>query len=254
MTDVFPHNGGLHWHLDAYGKLPIINASASSSYERFNYPPVQKWTHIVAVWDNEVSENRGAALLYVDGQKRGEIKTDKQDMFLTVQNLEIGTAWGGAIDELMVFDKPLSKCQVDKIYSAGTLCDDKRDLLACPNLMFEYDKLKYLPKLPMGDSVGKGGIFTYTEESFELHMASIDKHIAGINQRVNACVQAMGVKGQKKEKASVQAPEREMPLAQGSCETIHVFCKRKPTKRKCRKEDFCVWQSKKKSCRAKSSA
>ena len=118
MTDVFPDmpNGGLHWHLDAYAKIPIMNMSLSGS-DKYNYPPVQKWTHITAVWDNEAypDEEKGVALLYIDGELRGEIKTKKQEMYLTVQNIEIGSSWGGAIDELMVFDKPLNECQAKAI-------------------------------------------------------------------------------------------------------------------------------------------
>ena len=111
---------GLHWHLDNYRKVPIMNTSKGFP-DQYNYLPVQRWAHLVITWDNEANteEEKGVGRVYIDGNMVGEVSTSKQEMFLTNQNVEIGTAWGGAIDELMVFDRALTQCQIDKIYSAG---------------------------------------------------------------------------------------------------------------------------------------
>ena len=179
MSDPYPPSGGgLHWHLDNYGKVPIMNTSKGFP-DQYNYLPVQRWAHLVITWDNEANteEEKGVGRVYIDGNMVGEVSTSKQEMFLTNQNVEIGTAWGGAIDELMVFDRALTQCQIDKIYSAGHagLCDDAHAPLSCIHDAIVYGPL--VQTVPMITMAGGREVFKYTRASLEYTMRKYDRAV-----------------------------------------------------------------------------
>lgn len=121
MTDAFPDTpwDGLHWHLDGYRKFPLANPDHPDGCPScYTYLPTMEWVHVVATLDNHPDREASVAV-YVNGEWTGGYEIDHQTMEVSVNNIQIGTAWGGAIDELMIFDRALTECEVGKIYDAG---------------------------------------------------------------------------------------------------------------------------------------
>lgn len=76
-----------------------------------------KWTHIVITY-SEINTDKSACKLYLDGHFKGVVK-DVNDPFTWEEEkakIMLGLSYVGLMDELTVFDKPLSDNEVKVVY------------------------------------------------------------------------------------------------------------------------------------------
>lgn len=77
-----------------------------------------KWHHIAATWDD------GETALYIDGKLNQRTRNPMKYKFPSTRTLYLGPGWGGnvcqgksVIDELKIYDTPISRTQVEKLFA-----------------------------------------------------------------------------------------------------------------------------------------
>lgn len=82
------------------------------------------WHHIVQVWDNfDTGRPDGRTACYLDGKLQGEItgRTATMNWDLDHVRLHVGSALVGFLDEVALFDRPLSETEIQRLYQASDL-------------------------------------------------------------------------------------------------------------------------------------
>jgi ferric-dicitrate binding protein FerR (iron transport regulator) len=130
--------GGVHWQIGEFGKLVLGvqgnttgkgTGSDYHAYDVFTPERLGKWTHLAVVYDRAA----GLVTHYVDGQPApAQSITPKAPTALRILDATIGN-WNlaalqdpcpvrylsGCMDELMLFARPLSGLEIQRLYSEG---------------------------------------------------------------------------------------------------------------------------------------
>ncbi len=93
---------------------------------------LNKWHHIAATWGFDEADGKSRVRLYVDGEKKGELDISSfLPLFNSTGDLIIGSqlpepysegkfghiTFRGAIDEILIYDRPLTEQEVTELYS-----------------------------------------------------------------------------------------------------------------------------------------
>jgi len=119
-------DGGFDLHLYSGSGSVIFrvyrDGALTASAEGGPLPPVGAWTHLAGVW------NGSSVLLYVNGQLRASAPTGQtpETSSATIKVGALGNLglrqedFAGAVDEVMLFNRPLSASEIATIYSLGS--------------------------------------------------------------------------------------------------------------------------------------
>jgi hypothetical protein len=107
---------GAAWHEIPFEKRPMVQVE-KAPFSR------EKWTHVAFTVENVNDKSRPqAGRLYVNGKLQGAI--EKWDLTFDWDParvlLVLGAAYVGYIDDLAVFDRPLSAAEVERVYGLQT--------------------------------------------------------------------------------------------------------------------------------------
>jgi hypothetical protein len=83
-----------------------------------------KWSNVVIVFDHfNTGKKDGIATLYINGQKKGSVSGRDQTYTWDPEKAAImlGLSYTGMLDEIAVFDRPLTDDEVRKLYEADGL-------------------------------------------------------------------------------------------------------------------------------------
>jgi len=100
-----------------------VNTSASEEFERrlvtVKNPPFKKnkWTHIVITFE-QLGTAQSLAILYLDGNKIGSVEgiNDPFTWELEKSNIYLGLNFTGLMDELSIFNRPLTPEEILTLY------------------------------------------------------------------------------------------------------------------------------------------
>ncbi|MBX2828226.1 MAG: LamG domain-containing protein [Flavobacteriaceae bacterium] len=76
-----------------------------------------QWTHVLITY-HDLGTSGSSAILYLNGDKKGEVKglDDPFTWELEASNIFLGLGFTGVMDELAIFNKPLSQKEVKTLY------------------------------------------------------------------------------------------------------------------------------------------
>lgn len=83
-----------------------------------------RWHHMVQVWDNfDTGKPDGWTACYLDGKLQGEIRgrTATMNWDLHQVRLHVGSALVGLLDEVALFNRPLTETEIQRLYQTPDL-------------------------------------------------------------------------------------------------------------------------------------
>lgn len=123
-----------HFRLGGFPDLKVWNPT-NADFEKMTpeqkplfdagKPPFgsDRWSHVAITFEHfNTGENNGAATLYLDGKRAGALAPRNQAFtWKTGQAaIMIGINYKGLFDELMIFDRPLTESEIQKIGAEGS--------------------------------------------------------------------------------------------------------------------------------------
>lgn len=123
----FTDDSPRRFRFGAMGDLDVWNpdnksgeAEVEKRVVNVTQPPFacRKWTHIVITY-SEINTNRSECKLYLDGELKGLVKDVNDPFTWEAENAKImlGLGYIGLMDEITVFDKPLTLDEVKNVYA-----------------------------------------------------------------------------------------------------------------------------------------
>ena len=82
-----------------------------------------RWSHVAITFENfNTGETNGVASLYLDGKRLGSLSPRNQMFTWNTDKAAImfGINYKGLFDELLIFDRPLTEAEIQKISEEGS--------------------------------------------------------------------------------------------------------------------------------------
>lgn len=113
------------------GKTPPTLEEGAKIWQLVKTPSFQSgvWHHIVQVWDNfDSGKPDGRTACYVDGRLAGEIQDRTATMAWNPEHVRfhIGSGLVGLLDEVALFNRPLTQAEVSLLFERPALWKDSR--------------------------------------------------------------------------------------------------------------------------------
>ena len=133
-VDISKDDKPRHFRLGAFADLKVWNPN-NADFEKMapelrpmfdaGKPPFgsDHWSHVAITFEHfNTGENNGVATLYLDGKRAGIVPARNQIFTWKTDQaaIMIGINYKGLFDELMIFDRPLTETEIQKLGAEGS--------------------------------------------------------------------------------------------------------------------------------------